>query len=379
MNKVKIQKIYVIFFSVYYCIRQLTYLTFLQLNSNIILINNLLKVTIVIFSLIIIGLFLHYTVKQYILFLILMVLTILCWLISKNSEFILIVLFSFSLKGIEFKTFVKLLFKLNIAIFSFILFLFFIKVIPQRIELSTIRFRQSLGFWHPNVLSLSFAVIFIQYLYLYFKNVKTVYMLGFITLTYYFYSVSNSRTTGILMILICILYFCLRMTNNKTIKNIIFIGSISLAPIFALVSYLMAKLYNPSSVLSYKLDTFFNNRVRLSNDFLREYGFNLFGNKVTYASPNSYETLPVGFVYQVLDNGYMKLLINFGLVLLLGYLFFIISLSLKEKRNVNNYAFIIPLVFYSIAGVMEQSILDFGTNFLLFGLLIFLQPKEKFI
>lgn len=231
--------------------------------------------------------------------------------------------------------------------------------------------RLSLGFWHPNTLGIVLVNIFILSLYLYKR--KTVFFLIFFNiLSILSYQVTGSRTTLILIFLISIVSVCQMVLNERFYKFlkskyliiIVFTSCLT----FSIIS---ASLYLNGNELMMRLSDLVSNRIMLGARFLNDYGISFFGDKVEYSSPNSLTQSVIGFSYAVLDNIYLKYIINYGLVstLILGCYLFMVSNKLQDEKRLSwNIYFSIFLIY----GLSEQSVFTWTTNFfMLFGVILF--------
>ena len=111
--------------------------------------------------------------------------------------------------------------------------------------------------------------------------------------------------------------------------------------------------------LSNEINELLSNRVYLQSVFYNEYGITLFGNNIDYE--------------RTLDNGFLKVLLNFGII---TSLFFIVIYWLtfkkcyKEKNYVLIYIFMI-LLFFSFS---ESSMFYIYNN--IFMIYLFTNKKE---
>ena len=199
--------------------------------------------------------------------------------------------------------------------------------------------RRGLGYSHPNVLHVSYAILVVLIL-LSIKNEKkrqSAYLWAFVgNFIVYLYSASNTGFMLVLMFLVLNIYFSRRKTYSILEKIMI----ILVFPACVIFSLLAPLLVDPDSKLASLMNKLLNNRFYASRLYMQENPLTLFGQRI-YAS-HTY----------ALDNSYVTLFIYGGLVLFVlvcaGYLYAIWT-SLKKQDSTS----LSILLSFVIAGVIE--------------------------
>ncbi|WP_192815954.1 hypothetical protein [Oenococcus oeni] len=132
------------------------------------------------------------------------------------------------------------------------------------------------------------------------------------------------------------------------------------------------------------MDQEMSGRLKLGQYFITNFPITFLGRYIQYYVPNS-TNYGVDFgSYLVLDNSYLKLIINFGIIFSILISFWIFHIFYKNIQN-DNYWIILPMLTFLILGITEQSMLYFWVNFSLFlsqkgdHSKVYLNKKHKFL
>jgi len=206
--------------------------------------------------------------------------------------------------------------------------------------------RRGMGYTHPNVLHVSYAVLVVLILFILKEdgNRAKAYLWLFAgNIVIFMYSASY---TGFLMVVFFIT-FHIYFTYRKEFTRVEVVIIQSIFPLCVLFSLFAPLLVEPGSTLFNILNKLLNNRFYASRLYLQENPLTLFGSRI-YAS-HTY----------ALDNSYVTLLIYGGTLLFLlvcaGYIW-TVHASLKGK----DVKALSVLLSFSIAGVIEPFLLNFS-------------------
>lgn len=207
--------------------------------------------------------------------------------------------------------------------------------------------RRSLGFFHPNTLAMFFMVITFEYLYLNKSKMNIFKFLLVLVLSIIFTKITDSRTAlyctvGLIITIIFNIKKRKKIFNNKLLNFIITNSFI----IFLLSSFIISVMYLNGFTYANKLDILLNNRISYQAFFVKNYHITLFGNNVIYDI--------------TLDNGYLKLLLNFGLIPAIIYAF--IYLCNFKKGIQKDSIYIAILILILIYSLCESSMLYVSYN-----------------
>lgn len=151
----------------------------------------------------------------------------------------------------------------------------------------------------------------------------------------------------------------------KTIQNIIIKIPVIIFITLLLISFITGLLYEKVDIMD-KVNKLFNGRVEYSNYYLETYGFSLFGNNIQ----NDRNA--------IIDNGYLYMYIQFGIVgfLYLSMLYFKIFKKIKKDKDLRKAILTICFLIYIFIESFSPNI--FMNIILLFAAgTVFLPRKNK--
>lgn len=288
--------------------------------------------------------------------------------IVKGSEPVMMVMYVISTRKINPYQILKTIFIVNLCLFSINYFLFKLNILMDYQNFSI--FKHSFGYNHPNQLGVSiFTLITISIVFLFKKiNECNVVQYRYILLQIPLIMLllqSGSRGAESATLITYSMFALLLIFKNR-VKVTLWISIVVLVIVVSFSIYSMNDSVNTVGSFLYKLNEVFTQRIQLNNYFYEKYGITFLGQKVEY-------TLVPNFAsnYAIIDNAYVKLLINYGLI----YSFFILiyNAALIKKLGDRRYlGLLIPLVSFIVYGAVEQGYLQYWVNFsMLFGSVFF--------
>lgn len=273
----------------------------------------------------------------YILFLLILLLFNLFF----SQDYTLLILFTFIIcKGvIPFKDICKydLIFKIILSIIIISLCLFGVISNYSFIRDGYI-IRNSLGFSHPNILSLLVFSCICDYIYLSKDYLRKKNLLIIIIISILVSYMTDSRTFlfSIILLITMIILPYKKYLNINIIKKII-INSCILLTLF---SFTGALLVNKNDFFT-KMNETTSNRLLWANKFINYYHINLFGNKIKTIS--TVEAKNKNINMWILDNSYILLVLRFGLIASCIFIYFF-------KKNMKylyiDQSYIILIIFF---------------------------------
>ncbi|MFT9033233.1 MAG: O-antigen polymerase [Leuconostoc mesenteroides] len=294
--------------------------------------------------------------------------------ISKGSEPFMMSLYMISSRKINPYDVLKVVFIVNVALFlsNYILFRAGILLDYQNFSIN----KHSFGYNHPNQMGISiFSLISISMVFLYTKRTSKSlinYLILFLQVPLLvLVFLSGSRGAEIATIITYII-FCILILTHESKKNLLII-SVSVLVICLLFSlYTVGNSVNTVGSFLYTLNQLFTQRLQLNNYFYNNYGVSLFGQRVTYNLNASLSSN-----YAIIDNAYIKLIINYGISYTIFYLTYIFYL-VKKVILKNEFALLIPIISFIGYGVVEQGFIQYWVNFsMLFGGIFFVLGVEE--
>ncbi|KKI93258.1 hypothetical protein WQ54_05330 [Bacillus sp. SA1-12] len=269
-------------------------------------------------------------------------------------DLITVFVFAFSMKRVSFDKIVKADILVKGVACALVVMLALMGVIDSQISYSSRGIlRTSLGFTHANILSLIILSLCINWMYLRFYKLKWFEYIILCLVVYGLYFTTNSLTSIIGISFLLTFNLLARLVKRLNIGYIplsvfltLIIPTVFSLSLFLAINY---STLNPTLVALNELTT---GRVSSMNSFYNQYGISLFGKPIEMISTTAAQQL--GVPPQVLDNGYMRLLLRFGLIITAIFLGLYIKLSfqLLKKRK---FAIVSCLSAYFVVGLMESS------------------------
>lgn len=229
--------------------------------------------------------------------------------------------------------------------------------------------RHSLGFIHPNTLSIQIFMLIMSYVYLRYKYIKlNEYIILFFTM-HIFTEITDSRTPMIctaIALIFLLIFKKFKIINKNIVRNII----IYIVPICTIISFLLIYLYKYDMQIVNIVNKLLSGRIKSANYFLETYGISLLGQNIKLVSILDYQSTSEQM--RILDNLYASLSIRSGMIFLILYNILYVKLNKYLINNSYIYECIIITVI-SLYGLVEKAPINSELNFtlILLGLVIF--------
>lgn len=323
--------------------------------------------------------FISYKVKHFFLFIFIGSLLAVSYIKSGSTTLLISYILIISAKDIDFTKLLKVFISVLSVSSIFIILLSQANIIEnlQIIRQDTGDLRYALGFGHPNTLGLVVLLVCMSWMYIRFDNLNFIDYISWALLALLIDQVVDSRTSLYMILLLLFLTIIFKMFGNVIMKfNISKLLLILMFPLFSLLSIWFTVQYDRTNPLFVLINQLVSGRIRLANYFYNEYGFSLFGQKITLIGTIESLYIP-GASPQLLDNVYLQLIIRFGFISLLifcGCYIFLINKCIKEK----NIALIICIILMAIYGLTEVYPINVIYNFTLIAILSTTNLKQKF-
>lgn len=307
------------------------------------------------------------------LFLIFLLLSVYSY-VFKDLYWNIICLLIYRAKYCDVKTIFKISLFTNIISICIVLTLCYLGVLPDivtyRDSFNTYSNpRHSLGFVHSNVLPLLILYCFIYYTIINENRTKLKFDLFFLLCSIIIYVTNNSRNAFLLTCILFISTVTLRkITLKDKYKEMIYSLTRYSVVFLSLFSYCMTFLLLRGGIWD-KIDNVFSGRFRLAIFKIRSLGgiklLNLMNNNDFSSDNIMYVT--GDFMHNIIiDNGYLYVIIRYGLLILIFYYMVCFRLS-KYYRDKPILLITIMLVF--VSNFIDNDLVDY--SFLPFILLAF--------
>lgn len=258
-----------------------------------------------------------------------------------------------SLKNVEIKKVIKVLFVLNVTALLIHVVLYIIYLLLDSSSLNFIFrettkgkiIRYSFFFTHPNVFGTYVFWTIAMYYYLYFDKVKNFSYFLTLFLAIGMYVFPNSKTSALAIFLL--LFFILLTKKKIKIPSVKFIYILIF--IFSIISILCAE-----TPLISKIDEGLTGRISIGKIIYDNYGVNLFGVDISTGVENSNVNGKYYTNIDIIDSMYYTLLLNYGIFAVLIFTYFVMKYKC-EKNNEIEKIFLLMLMIY---GISETSCLS---------------------
>lgn len=223
--------------------------------------------------------------------------------------------------------------------------------------------RHSYGFYHSNVLPNNLLMIEILTVWKYREKISRSIIILFLMLHICVYFLSASRMSLIVGLFLTFGVLILKARFNQE-EKILWLKKIAcyMAPLYSVLSILLMLLVNTNRIVQ-KIDLVFSNRfwaafLKMSNVGIKLFNFNT---NLTFYQDGL-----------VIDNGYLFLLMRYGLVALL--MINVVSIALKKQFESQPYCLMCLVCVFTIAFI-DNLFLNY--RFLPFLMFAFLHGRFK--
>ena len=351
------------------------------MGSNIVILSNI-KGYIIKFSYILLFIdcithFTKYKVKSLILIFICIVVSFISWRISGSGDIAILILFITSAKNIEFNNLIKFDIKIKSILLCVVLVAYILGMTDVYYMYRTDgTIRSSMGFSHPNIFATYVFSICCEYVYLNYKNMKLYKVILLIIISFIITYFSDSRTAQFAIIILALIWYINNKFNifkYKVINKILTIMFIILTG----VSYGTGMLYAQGNKIIEITDELLTGRIKCIYYFINKYDINLLGNELELIGTR--EALEYNTSAKILDNSYIKILLQFGIV---NYVLFVLLLYYGIKRAIKekNYALCLIFLIYFIYGISENALylIRYNIFLLYFSNIIYLKEIDNY-
>lgn len=238
-------------------------------------------------------------------------------------------------------------------------------------------YRHSLGFYHSNVLPLLVLYLESYYVLISHKKINSLVVILFLLISFILFVLCNSRNAFGLSIILSIAVLTRKSKIWVKLNN----------PLYYITKYSVAGMSTFSLAMIFliekggiwdKVDTIFSGRFRLAVFKTRRIGIHVFNfmsnedffnDSIFYANGQKLDTV-------VLDNGYIYIMLRYGLAVILFYCFISFLLAYKER---NNSICLISILVVFICNFVDNDLVDYSFMPLIIYAFAQYDFKEKLI
>lgn len=280
-----------------------------------------------------------------------------------TNPLISLIIFSLCARDLDYGKILEISFKLILTMLLIIIISSQLGIITDYVSNQAGRVRHFLGFLYalyPGTLIFELMLIAI-YLNKSFKIKLFLVLLDFVVFIF-----TDSRLSfGLTLIsLLMCSESMVKIVKKVTENNIIRILFSSVYMWFALLSIYISLIYTESVKWLYELNRLLSFRLRLCQQAIATYGITLTGKRVSFtgAAVNAYGiNVNAGTEYFTVDNGYLDILIKYGVIAEVIYII-LVSYLLYKLLKTGNYRLYLIICIIGIHLLIDFSMLNLIYN-----------------
>lgn len=217
----------------------------------------------------------------------------------------------------------------------------------------------SFGFVHPNGLATTVLRIILLYFSLYYKKLSFSKLI-FIGIIYVFLGGLTGCRIASYVLIICIVLIIYSLINKKAFESRAALLLMSASPfIAAIFSFVGGYLFMQGNSIMLMINQVFSDRFNWIARFLQNYSLTLFGQELRLAN-----RIQGGALWSSIDNSYVMMGLNYGVVFLLGYCFVMATLIFYYIRH-HDKGKVISCFAFILIGLTENQTFSIVSNFML--------------
>lgn len=311
--------------------------------------------------------FQKYSFREFFKIILFLLAGILTYITTRETVFLTLLIIGVLFSKLEYDKGLHLIFyeKLFITLFIVLLSLFGIlniyrtQIFKGGVETNVIGY--GLGFHHPNQLAYTIGSLFLIYLCIRKRKIRFSSFIVLCGLLYCSYLVTKSRSLLIIVTLAILLRLLAdgKKSGEKTSKFLNVMGMFAM-PVAATISLVLPMFMNTATgrgrVILYVINGLIGSRFTHISRIYDLYPLTPFGGVVNF------DKLQEMFNYSIVDNGYVTILFEFGVIGLFLFLilYFIATKSLIKKKQ---YYYVIAIICLSLWGINENILRSFSIDF----------------
>ena len=317
-----------------------------------------------------------------------LILSIFTIFFTGNSFIVMLLILAMGLKNISVEKIIKAWLIPTVIVFVGLVILAILEKIPNwAYERNEFKLRYSIGYSYPTPAASFFMFITLAYVYLKKTNI-TYFELALMSIAATLvYSLTDSRTGWILTMLIIVGALIFKLLKNKidiskflSRKSVMFI--LCLIPLMCiLISLLLTYLYAQNVPFAISLNNALSGRLQLQMQAFNNYSQTLFGQSIRWQGWGGYGYVvsPEDFVYNYIDNAWILMLFDYGIINTILYIF-LLSISIYSIVKQKDFWLLFAIIFFILDTLIECFLLNPGTCFIfiMFAMALNIDKKISF-
>lgn len=299
----------------------------------------------------------EYSIKEFGLYVVLLVILCISWKQSQSSSLVSMFVFMISARNVDSKLINRIYLVISASLLIIITLSALKGLIPNYTYFRDGLSRASLGIIYPTDYAAHIFYILCSLAYLRRDKFNWKDLTVFIGISYWVYLQTNARLNFICSLLLAIGMFVIRFDKKNLIRKVTWLTPTIGATVMIFLTY----IYNPGSRFLGLLNHLLSGRFSIVNEIIHNYGFHLFGANISQNGLGGPSGLNFNFTldkYIFIDSSYLRLLLMYGVICLIITIWLISNLVKKTK---DRYLLVILLVIF-VSGAIENHLLEIAYN-----------------
>ena len=309
----------------------------------------------------------------------LFILSILIYVISGNTDIMILVLLISAFEKMKLTEMVKCCFYANSVTMLIVITLSMLGVLPNWLFYTSEGIANGLGYYYSTIPATYSFLLIVMFSYMKDFKLKIRHVFAMLILAISMYFVTYSATAlilSLLMIAFELIYMLVLKKKSNNINKKTKRGSriiakyalVSLPLLIFAISIGFAFIYKNDNKIHRIINDKLSNRVVLSTEALEEYGIPLFGKKIEW-----YGNGGVGYVvkevknYNFIDNAYLRIMFDYGIIFL-TILIIVYMANIEKYYEKGKYCEIFVIMLFLLWGITEPNLLEVDKNIFLVAL-----------
>lgn len=308
-----------------------------------------------------------YSIKSFTVMITFLLIAVLTYIATGETVFLIMLMTAMIFTSVDYKKAFRYLLNIRVLLLLVVIFASLVGILNIN-AISIVKggttsavVGYGLGYNHPNQLGCTVCVLLLMYAC--YKNEKIKYrniaLIGVIELIAYI--VTKNRTGAFIsaLLVIALLLYKNKVASKRFI-NILEKSGKWIMPLCALLALglplMMASVSGRAKVVLYAINGIIGSRFTHSARVFENYSVPLFGGVIDF------DKLQTLYQYSIVDNGYLRLIYNFGIV---GFAVFMVLYFLTVRKLIRKkeYIYIIAIILMSLMGITENVLRSFALNF----------------
>lgn len=302
--------------------------------------------------------------KEFVRIVIIFIITLVYSMQTGDLYWSILILLICNSKRVNIESILKISFQIMIigiiGVLIFCLIGFLPDILTSRNTVEQINYnRHSFGFYHSNVLPLLIFYLEVYYICIVKDKIKDGVIVLFMVAAGVASIFCHARNALIVSMTLSIFIILIkRKGNRKEEDKLLYKITILSIPCMSIFSFAMMFLLLKGGVWN-TIDTFFSGRFRLAIFKMRRVGLHLINimNNETFANDNIAYVNGENLNTVILDNGYLYIMLRYGILILLIY--FLIAYFLA-KKNRESVCILGTLIAVFIANFVDNDLVDYS-------------------